>query len=164
MEEYTPTGTREQQEHDIGFFLSNISHSVQQYFNRLYDEYGITYPQSRLLTHMYKAEQSEDAPPPNINQRELERALGIKASSVSSLVRNLERKGFITSQRVESDTRNKRILLTPKAIELDTVIAKAVDETERSMVEGMSEADVQELLRLLAILRDNARRLSESQA
>ena len=159
------TGSRIAEERqDFGYYLSNISHSIQQYFNRLYDQVGITYPQSRLLTYLYRKEdQAEKGEPNNVNQRELERALGIKASSVSSLVRNLEAKGFIKSERIESDTRNKRILLTEKAYEIDAVIAQAVDETEKALTGGMSQEEVSTLLGLLRVLMDNVKALSDDQ-
>ena len=153
-----------EQRQDIGYYLSNISHSIQQYFNRLYDQHGITYPQSRLLTYLYKKEElAQNGEPSNVNQRELERALGIKASSVSSLVRNLEAKGFIKSERIESDTRNKRILLTEKAYEIDAVIDRAVNQTEEALTKNMSEEDVATLLGLLRVLMDNAKALSNDQ-
>ncbi len=149
-----------EQRQDIGYYLSNISHCIQQYFNRLYDQYDITYPQSRLITYLYRREdQSKEGEPCDVNQRELERALGIKASSVSSLVRNLEVKGFIRSERIESDTRNKRILLTEKAYELDTVIAHAVEQTEMYLTRGLDVSDVGTLLQLLSALKDNAEKL-----
>ena len=153
-----------EQRQDIGYYLSNISHSIQQYFNRLYDQHEITYPQSRLLTYLYKKEElAQNGEPSNVNQRELERALGIKASSVSSLVRNLEAKGFIKSERIESDTRNKRILLTEKAYEIDAVIAQAVNQTESALTTNMSREDVETLLGLLSVLMGNAQALSDEQ-
>lgn len=121
-------------------------------------------PSPDFLTYLYKKEDRQpDEEPNNVNQRELERALGIKASSVSSLVRNLEAKGFIRSERIEADTRNKRILLTDKAYELDAVISRAVNQTEVSLTEGMSEEDVSELLRLLGVLMSNAIALCSGQ-
>ena len=156
-------GTKREQQQDFGFFLSGISHSIQQYFNRVYDDYGITYPQSRLLTYLIRTEQEaeEEGRTSSTNQRELERALGIKASSVSSLVRNLEARGFVTSGRVESDTRNKRIVLTEKGRMLDEVMARAVEETENHLMEGMTTEEHAQLLGLLARLNENASRLSE---
>ena len=163
MEKHATSRIPEERQ-DIGYYLSNISHSIQQYFNRLYDQVGITYPQSRLLTYLYRKEElAEAGEPNNVNQRELERALGIKASSVSSLVRNLEAKGFIKSERIESDTRNKRILLTEKAYEIDAVIDQAVNQTEEALISGMSPEEVATLLGLLRMLMNNVKALSDDQ-
>jgi MarR family transcriptional repressor of mepA len=74
-----------------------------------------------------------------VNQRDLEYALGIKASSVSSLVRNLEQKGFIRCERLPQDTRNKQVMLTEKGMELQHVLESARDKAEEELVKGLDE-------------------------
>lgn len=126
---------------DIGFFITNISYGVRQYFDRCFAEYDVTYPQSRVLTRLFAQLGKGD-----VNQRDLEYALGIKASSVSSLVRNLEQKGFIRCERLPQDTRNKRVLLTEKGMEVRKVLEDARNQAESRMVAGLTQ-DQQEQLR-----------------
>ena len=92
---------------DVGYLITNISYGIRQYFDKLFVDYDVTYPQSRVLTLLFGQLGKGD-----VNQRDLEYALGIKASSVSSLVRNLEQKGFIRCERLPQDTRHKRVLFT----------------------------------------------------
>ncbi len=126
---------------DIGFLITNISYAVRQYFDKCFSDYDVTYPQSRVLTRLFRQLGRED-----VNQRDLEYALGIKASSVSSLVRNLEQKGFIRCERLPQDTRNKRVILTEKGMEVQKVLADARNQAEENMVKGLTE-EQQELLR-----------------
>lgn len=126
---------------DIGFLITNISYAVRQYFDKCFSDYDVTYPQSRVLTRLFRQLGKE-----NVNQRDLEYALGIKASSVSSLVRNLEQKGFIRCERLPQDTRNKRVILTEKGMEVQKVLADARNQAEENMVKGLTE-EQQELLR-----------------
>lgn len=119
---------------DIGFLITNISYGVRQYFDRCFAEYDVTYPQSRVLTRLFSQLDKGD-----VNQRDLEYALGIKASSVSSLVRNLEQKGFIRCERLPQDTRNKRVLLTEKGMEVRKVLDDARNRAESCMVAGLSQ-------------------------
>ena len=126
---------------DVGFLITNISYGIRQYFDKLFVDYDVTYPQSRVLTRLFGQLGKGD-----VNQRDLEYALGIKASSVSSLVRNLEQKGFIRCERLPQDTRNKRVLLTEKGMEVRTVLDNARDQAEARLVRGMSE-DEQEMMR-----------------
>ena len=95
---------------DVGYMITNISYGIRQYFDNLFSDYDVTYPQSRVLTRLFG-----QLGKGNVNQRDLEHALGIKASSVSSLVRNLENKGFITCERLPEDTRNKRVCSPTRA-------------------------------------------------
>lgn len=134
-----------QENMDIGFLITNISYGIRQYFDNLFADYDITYPQSRVLTRLFGQLGKGD-----VNQRDLEYALGIKASSVSSLVRNLEQKGFIRCERVETDTRNKRVLLTEKGMEVRTILDGARDRAERDLVRGLTgeqQALLQQYLR-----------------
>jgi DNA-binding MarR family transcriptional regulator len=126
---------------DIGFLITNISYGIRQYFDKLFVDYDVTYPQSRVLTRLFGQLNKG-----NVNQRDLEYALGIKASSVSSLVRNLEQKGLIRCERLPQDTRNKQVMLTEKGLELQHVLESARDKAEAELVKGLDEAQ-QELLK-----------------
>ena len=126
---------------DIGFLITNIAYAVRQYFDRCFANYDVTYPQSRVLTRLFSQMDKGD-----VNQRDLEYALGIKASSVSSLVRNLEQKGFIRCERLPQDTRNKRVILTEKGLEVQKVLADARHRAEENMIKGLS-VEQQDMLR-----------------
>lgn len=138
---------------DIGYMITNISYGLRQYFDRLYANYDITYPQSRVLTRLFSKLDKGD-----VNQRDLEYALGIKASSVSSLVRNLEQKGFVRCERVPEDTRNKRVILTEKGMEVRCLLDNARDQAEVALVKGLSD-EQREIMG--ACLRQVLKNLSE---
>ncbi len=125
---------------DVGFMITNISYGIRQYFDNLFSGYDVTYPQSRVLTRLFGQVDKG-----NVNQRDLEHALGIKASSVSSLVRNLEQKGFITCERLPQDTRNKRILLTEKGLQLRDTLENARLQAEARITDGLTPEQVQSL-------------------
>ena len=91
----------------------------------------------------------------DVNQRDLEHALGIKASSVSSLVRNLEQKGLIYSERLPQDTRNKRILLTEKGLQLRDMLDRTRDQAEDALIAGLTEEQVETLRACLHQVMEN---------
>ena len=123
---------------DVGYMITNISYGIRQYFDNLFSDYDVTYPQSRVLTRLFGQLGKED-----VNQRDLEYALGIKASSVSSLVRNLEQKGFITCERLPQDTRNKRILLSDKGMQLRELLMGDREQAEAEMTRGLTDDQVE---------------------
>lgn len=125
---------------DVGYMITNISYGIRQYFGMLFSDFDVTYPQSRVLTRLFNQLGKGD-----VNQRDLERALGIKASSVSSLVRNLEQKGLIYSERMPQDTRNKRILLTEKGMQLREMLGETRLQAESALVAGLTENQVKTL-------------------
>ena len=129
---------KNEQNPDVGYMITNISYGIRQYFGALFSDYDVTYPQSRVLTRLFGQLGKQD-----VNQRDLERALGIKASSVSSLVRNLEQKGLVTSERLPQDTRNKRILLTEKGMQLREQLESARRQAERDLIAGLSREQLE---------------------
>lgn len=143
---------RENFTHDdeIGFITTRVSHIITQRFNRLFDQCGITFPQSRVIGHLISSEGIHD-----INQRDLEHALGIKASSISSLVRNLENKGFIECNRRTRDARNKSITLTDKGREITKSMDEIIQSSETLLAEGMSDDEIQLLKSLLSRVMHN---------
>ena len=143
--ENTPSGNP-----DIGYLITNISYGIRQYFDKLYVDYDVTYPQSRVLTRLFSRLDQGD-----VNQRDLEYALGIKASSVSSLVRNLEQKGFVRCERLPQDTRNKRVLLTDKGMQVQKFLENARNQAEADMVKGLTEEQQEMLRKCLRQVLDN---------
>lgn len=150
MDKMTQKKAPMQQNPDIGYLITNISYGLRQYFDRLFADYDITYPQSRVLTRLFSQLDKGD-----VNQRDLEYALGIKASSVSSLVRNLEQKGFVRCERVAEDTRNKRVILTEKGLEVRDLLDNARDQAEDALVRGLSQEQQENMRAYLRQVLEN---------
>lgn len=135
---------------DAGYYILWISHAMRHTFNHFFEGQGITFPQSRVMDFLFKNPDKE-----SINQRDLERALGIKASSISSLVHNLESKGLIMGERTERDARNKNITLTGKGHEMRHALDAALNDMRGSMMQGFDRQDSDELVRLLIRVKEN---------
>ena len=139
-----------QNDKGIGFLVTQVSHSITQCFNRAFEQYDITFPQSRVMAYLIRRQDKGD-----VNQRDLESALGIKASSISSLVRNLENKGFVECKRRAADARNKSITLTEKGLAIQQQLEGLCYEIEETLTEGISPAQLEELAELLQKVRGN---------
>ena len=42
-----------QENPDVGYLITNISYGIRQYFDKLFVDYDVTYPQSRVLTRLF---------------------------------------------------------------------------------------------------------------
>ena len=125
---------------DFGNMITNIANGIHQKYDIFFSSYDLTYSQYRVLMWMF--EQPEDS---NINQQTLADAMGVKASSISSLVRTLERKGYLTASRNQSDQRNKCLLLTSKAEELRAALITATKNGEKQLTLGLTENQIEAL-------------------
>lgn len=78
----------------------------------------------------------------DIYQKNLEEEFQVRKSTVSGILKLIEKNGFIYRESVKEDVRLKRILPTKKAEALRPSILEHIHETEIRMTEGVSEQDL----------------------
>ena len=78
----------------------------------------------------------------DIYQKNIEEEFQIRKSTVSGILKLLEKNGFIYRESVKEDARLKRILPTKKAEAMRPSILEHIHETEIRMTEGVSEQDL----------------------
>lgn len=78
----------------------------------------------------------------DIYQKNLEEEFQVRKSTVSGILKLIEKNGFIYQESVKEDARLKRILPTKKAEALRPSILEHIHETEIRMTEGVSEQDL----------------------
>lgn len=82
-------------------------------------------------------------------QADLARELGLAAPTVSRMVRSLEKSGFVTSKRSESDARIIEIFLEEKAKRLEGDVRDAVESFEAEFTSELTETEMLMLEQLL---------------
>lgn len=90
-----------------------------------------------------------------VYQKDLEVFLSIRGSSVTSLINNLERDGYIHREPVSFDGRYKHLAPTKKALELKPIISKRIDQYMDSIFVGIPEADLRVFESVLEKMADN---------
>nr|WP_288899148.1 MarR family transcriptional regulator [uncultured Blautia sp.] len=78
----------------------------------------------------------------DIYQKNIEEEFQVRKSTVSGILKLIEKNGFIYRESVKEDARLKRILPTKKAEALRPSILEHIHETEIRMTEGVSEQDL----------------------
>jgi DNA-binding MarR family transcriptional regulator len=112
-------------------------------------KYGITPQQGRIIRFL--ALKNEEA----IFQKDIENFLNIRKSSVSNIIKNMEKTGFIIRSQVPNDARLKRIELTPagRAIHEDAQLNNLMIEAK--MRENLSEQEIEILEMILKKIQSN---------
>lgn len=106
--------------------------------NFLFAEYGLSPVQVHAMTYVHRSMQTGE----NICQKDIEKIINLRASSVSSLLSSLEKGGFIERNVSSGDARTKFITLTEKGLYVceknkqvidtcDNIIESALEEDER---------------------------------
>ncbi len=133
---------------EIGMLIKQISFQLRTHADMDLRKCDLTWSQAHLLRHLAKTEGQ-------MSQKQIEKELEISHPTVVGLVQRLETKGFVESYTDEKDRRIKMVRLTERAYEHQHFMETRFREKEKLMTRGMSEEEVQELIRLLRKLHAN---------
>lgn len=120
-----------------------IAHQLGNRQNRQLERYDLTHQQAKILTYLYLYRGKK------VSQRDIEEFFSVKASTITSVVGNLERKGFLRRQPDEQDGRRKDLLLTAKGENVQQELIRAFEETERQIAQGLSTEEQESLRQTL---------------
>lgn len=90
----------------------------------------------------------------DIFQRDIEKEFGIRRSTATRLLQLMESNGLILREQVMSDARLKKIVLTPKAVEMEQGIHKVIDSFEEELAQAFTPEEEREFRRLVGKLND----------
>lgn len=108
----------------LGFLLHQGSNNIARLLDSLTAEFNITGKQGRIITYLARR------PDEVICQRDIENLIGIRRSTVSNLVDNLEKNGFITRELIGTDARIRRLVLSPKGFQTHQFIQEKINIIE----------------------------------
>ena len=111
--------------------------------------YDVTHVQSRTL--MILACRGDE----DVTQRELEKELRLKPSTVNGIVSRLEEKGYISRRTSPTDARCRLVSLTETGRKQVEAFETIVDDVGRRYTGWLSEEEYQTLLNLLSRVIEN---------
>lgn len=97
----------------------------------------ITIMHGWIMGYLHRNEDKE------IYQKTLESDFGICRSSVTSLVKLMEKKGYIRREAVPGDARLKKIVLTPEGRATAIKVKNTLDGMELDILKGISPEELQ---------------------
>lgn len=89
----------------------------------------------------------------DIYQKDIESEFAISRSTVTNILKLMEKKGYITRASVASDARLKKIALTDKGIKTAVMLKKAVEENAKNFDRLLENDEKETFLRLVKKLR-----------
>lgn len=131
----------------IGFQLKSVNNLIRRKLDIRFAEAGleeISGMQGPMLGFIYDHGREKD-----IFQKDLEQHFNIRRSTATVMLQNLEQKGYIVREPVEQDARLKRIVLTPKAVEVNLAIRGQIDAFNEELEAGITEEEKEAFFRVL---------------
>ncbi len=134
--------------HKTPVMIDFIAHWLDVYNNNKLAPYGITHSQAKILVRL------SHVPGGRIAQSEL-KATGRRGSTITSIVANLEKGGFVTRSANESDARAKYISLTDKGRAAASVAFSNILELEELIESAVTQKEAHRLNTILEKLADS---------
>ena len=91
----------------------------------------------------------------DIYQRDLEKQFGISRSTTSKMLAHMEQEGLVGREKVASDDRLKKIVLTAKSKELALKASEDRMMAVRKLTKGFTKEELENLSDYLSRMRDN---------
>ena len=132
------TGLTEK-ERQIGFQVKAINNLIRRKLDIRFAEAGLEElvgMQGPLLGYLDKNTCEGD-----VFQKDIEKEFHIRRSTATVMLQNLEQKGYLVREPVESDARLKRIVLTDKAKEMNRVIREQIDAFNEELEKDITEEE-----------------------
>lgn len=91
----------------------------------------------------------------DIFQKDVEKEFDVTRSTASKVIDLMEQKGLVERQKVSSDARLRKLVLTPKAEELSALFEEDINLLEETLVQGFSQEEREQLLSYLMRMKTN---------
>lgn len=133
------------------FYLRHIVHFMKRRQDEQLIPYNLTNQQARLLGDINEMLEAGH----DISRHDLEEAMHLRGSSITSLLQGLEKKDFILRISGNEDGRTKKLRITKQGSDLIGTMNEVLYSSEQQLLIGMTEKEQQEFKRLLSIAYKN---------
>ena len=136
----------------VGYEIHRLDNAIKKRIDGNLKKQGIdeaTVTNGWVLKYLYDNGENE------IYQKDIEKHFNIGRSTVTGIIQQMEKEGLVCRVSVENDARLKRVILLPKGEEIHKIIAKAIWDANRQIIEGVTCEELDVLLRILDKISNN---------
>ncbi len=126
-----------------------MNRRLKRYFDSFFADSPITSIQGLVLDYLFRNRETD------VFQKDLEEYLEIKGSSVTSILDNLEKNGYVRREAVDYDGRLKKLAITEKAYAIEEDIVERVNGYMYSLFRGIPEEEREVFYSVLCKMIDN---------
>ena len=145
----------------IGLEIRKLDHMLSRNLTANVKASGIdeiTLMHGWIIRYLYENRNEE------VFQKDIEKNFSVGRSTVTNIIKLMEKRGYLCREAVEKDARLKRVLLTEKGIHTHEAIEALIDRMNERTLEGISDEELEVFDRVVERLKENIRRQQEEQA
>lgn len=135
---------------ETGKMINRISNRLRRRSKEIQASIGISGAQGTILDFILVESGSRP-----VYQKEIEEEFGLRPSTATQTLKDLEARGLIRREAEKEDGRYKRIVFTEKAQEIEAVLKAEIQESEALLLRGISEEEKAEFLRIAGKMFEN---------
>lgn len=117
----------------VGHYIQSLAKLFTYRHNTMLEQIGLTYSQFRILCCLWERDDR--------TQNDILKDTLIKPASLTGLIVTLEKKGYITRERDNSDGRSKVVSLTPKGRALEEASYDIIIALDQQVFEAVPAED-----------------------
>ncbi len=129
--------------------LRQIHAALEKNANNILRENDLTIAQMYLLFALVDSDNG------SYTLKEMEKILQIGQSTTVGLVKRLKQKGFVDCCKTPEDQRVRIVTITPEGRSMCKISRAKMDKTALKMLDGLTDAEQTEFLRLLQKIQRN---------
>ena len=133
--------------HTLGFLLHDVARLMRKRFEQNARGLGLTRSQWQVLAHLARND--------GIQQGALADLLDVEPITLTRIVDKLENGGMVERRPDTRDRRVRRLWVTPQAAPILEKLMEVGTHTREEALRGLSSADHERLLELLACMKIN---------
>ena len=137
----------------IEFYTKASSMALKRMYNQVGEEYGITQTIGFVLVYVAKE---------GISPGKLADKLGMKKSSLTRLLNNMEKEGCIFREDDPADKRITKLFLTPKGVERRGIAKETVLNFNKKVMSRVNEAELEAFIKVSGIITDEVEKVIEN--
>ncbi|MCI9596752.1 MAG: MarR family transcriptional regulator [Firmicutes bacterium] len=128
----------------IGKLIHMVDVKLKRNIDSLAAQYNLTSIQFIVMECIYLESQRKE-----VFQRDLEKALDVRRSTISNGLGILEKKGYVRRESVHEDARLKKLLITPAGIQVYQDFKARLERAEAEDFQVLSKEELNLLIDLL---------------
>lgn len=110
---------------------------------------NVSHVQADILSYLYRNKDRI------IYQNEVEKKIGVRRSTISGILKTMEKNGLIIRNDSSEDARKKEVSLTLKSIKKHNDLEKKVEIFEKELLKGISYEEKEIFFKVIDKLKDN---------
>ena len=135
---------------EAGKMINRISNRLRRRSGKAQETIGITGAKGNILNYILLESEKH-----NVYQKDIEKEFGLRPSTATEVLKNLEEEELIVRIQDEEDGRYKKIVFTDNAEMIRGALRGEIEKTEELLLKGITPEEQEIFMKITAKMLEN---------